>query len=50
MAKWHPMYVKARNIKTGKTVKIPISSRDEVNSLRWYPSSDYVPLKIGKKR
>jgi hypothetical protein len=39
----------ARNVVTGKTVELPLTAREEVNSMRWYPQTDYVPLKIKKR-
>ena len=40
--------VVARNAVTGKLVEIPISSRDEVKRMKWYPHNDYVYLKVKK--
>jgi hypothetical protein len=43
----------ARNVETGKVVRISLTTRDEVNSIRWYEGphntgSGYVLLKIVK--
>lgn len=38
----------ARNVVTGRLVRLPITTMEEVKSMRWYPQTDYVPLKIKK--
>lgn len=38
--------VVARNVLTGQVVELPISTRDEVKRMKWYPQNDYVPLSI----
>jgi len=56
MARWKKFksgikyYVKARNVKTGKIVRLPITTKAEVKRMKWYPKNDYIPLKIVKKR
>lgn len=40
--------VRARNVMTGQVVEIPISTRDDVKRMKWYPHNDYVPIEIKK--
>jgi hypothetical protein len=41
--------VLARNVKTGALVRIPVTTRDEIKRMKWYPTNDYVYLDINPK-
>lgn len=39
----------ARNVKTGALVRIPITTREEVKRMKWYPQNDYALIDINPK-